>query len=155
VSESGGHIETGAANKAAALAVGQVLTAQRTILAEDIAAFASLVGDTGRHHVSADGPLMAHGLLTASLATQVGGRLDYIARRMAWEFLKPVWEGETITAHVTVRALERRRGAVGIELGIVIVNQNGDEVLRGDSTGVVRDAAAGQPWPGSRDYRAC
>jgi acyl dehydratase len=144
VSQSGG-IGTGGAHKASALVVGQVLTAQRTILAEDIAAFASLVGDEGRHHVSADGPVMAHGLLTASLATQVGGRLDYIARRMTWEFLKPVWEGETITARVTVEALERKRSGMEIELGIVIVNQDGHEVLRGDSTGVVRDSASAQP----------
>ncbi|MFF4207929.1 hypothetical protein ACFYZE_00900 [Streptomyces sp. NPDC001796] len=134
-----GDIDTRGANKASALAVGQVLTAERTILAEDIAAFASLVGDEGRHHIPADGPVMAHGLLTASLATQIGGRLDYIARRMSWEFLKPVWEGDTITAHVTVRALERKRAGMRIEFGIVIVNQDGDEVLRGDSTGVVRD----------------
>ncbi|MGW1028503.1 hypothetical protein ACWD4J_33280 [Streptomyces sp. NPDC002577] len=137
VSQSG-DIETGGANKASALSVGQVLTAQRTILAEDIAAFASL-GDEGRHQVAAHEQKMAHGLLTASLATQVGGRLDYIARRMSWEFLKPVWEGETITARVTVRALERTRSGIGIEFGVVIVNQDGDEVLRGDSTGVLRD----------------
>jgi hypothetical protein len=30
---------------------------------------------------------MAHGLLTASPATRIGGRLDYLARRMNWEFL--------------------------------------------------------------------
>ncbi|NGO06758.1 enoyl-CoA hydratase [Streptomyces sp. HC44] len=136
-----GDVEVAGVNKASALSVGQVLTAQRTILAEDIAAFASLVGDEGRHHVSADRQVMAHGLLTASLATQIGGRLDYIARRMSWEFLRPVWEGETITARVTVRALERKRSGTGIEFGIVIVNQDGDEVLRGDSTGVVRDSA--------------
>lgn len=140
-----GDFGTGGANRASALVVGQVLTAQRTILAEDIAAFASLVGDEGRHHVSADGPVMAHGLLTASLATRIGGRLDYIARRMNWEFLKPVWEGETITARVTVRALRRTRSGTELELGIVIVDQDGGEVLRGDSTGVVRDAAGVRP----------
>jgi acyl dehydratase len=140
-----GDFGAGGADKASALVVGQVLTAERTILAEDIAAFASLVGDEGRHHVSADGPVMAHGLLTASLATRIGGRLDYIARRMSWEFLKPVWEGESITARVTVRALRRTRSGTELGLGIVIVNQDGHEVLRGDSTGVVRDGAGGRP----------
>lgn len=55
------------------LCVGEVLTARRTVVVEGIAAFTSLVGDEGRHHVSADGPVVAHGLLTASLATRIGG----------------------------------------------------------------------------------
>ncbi|MGW9438102.1 hypothetical protein [Streptomyces sp. NPDC055607] len=134
-----GRDEADGANKASRLSVGQVLTARRTIAAGDIAAFGSLVGDEGRHHVAPDGQAMAHGLLTASLATQVGGRLDYMARRMNWEFLRPVWAGETITAYVEVTAWERRRSGIAVEFGIVIVNQDGIEVLRGDSTGFVRD----------------
>ncbi|MFJ4682772.1 hotdog domain-containing protein [Streptomyces sp. NPDC088789] len=132
----------GTVNKAAGLEVGQVLSARRTIVAEDIAAFAALVGDEGRHHVAADGPVMAHGLLTASLATEIGGRLDFLARRMNWEFVRPVWEGDTLTCRARLRHVERKRSGVALEFDIVIVNQEGDEVLRGDSTGLVRDLPA-------------
>lgn len=120
------------------LAVGQIHRASRDISEADIAAFADLVGDEGRHHLPDAGPVMAHGLLTASLATVVGGRLDFIARHMGWEFLRPVWAGDTITAEVTVRALRQTRSGIGVEFDITIANQDGEPVLRGESTGVIR-----------------
>lgn len=123
---------------AADLKVGQVLREQRTITDDDIVAFAELVGDKGRHHLPDQGRAMAHGLLTASLATRIGGQFHFIARRMGWEFLRPVWSGDIITAEVTVRALHEVRSGTGVEFGIEIVNQDGETVLQGDSTGVIR-----------------
>ncbi|WP_182453178.1 enoyl-CoA hydratase [Streptacidiphilus sp. P02-A3a] len=127
------------------LSVGLVLTAKREILAEDIAAFGELVGDQGQHHLPGAERTMAHGLLTASLATRIGGELDFIARRMGWEFLRPVWEGDTITAEVTVRSLREARSGTGVEFDIVILNQDGEAVLRGECSGVIRH----DPEPGS------
>ncbi|MFI8962451.1 hotdog domain-containing protein [Streptomyces sp. NPDC053493] len=121
-----------------ALKVGQVLRARRTITDEDIVAFAELAGDRGRHHLPEHGRPMAHGLLTASLATEIGGRFHFIARRMSWEFLRPVWSGDTITAEVTVRALGETRSGTAVELDVEIDNQDGETVLRGESTGVIR-----------------
>ncbi|MEV6165178.1 hotdog domain-containing protein [Streptomyces sp. NPDC052052] len=120
------------------LKVGEVLREHRAITDEDIAAFADLVGDRGRHHLPEQGRAMAHGLFTASLATKIGGQLHFIARRMGFEFLRPVWSGDTITAEVTVRALSEVRSGTGVEFDIEIVNQDGETVLRGDSTGVIR-----------------
>ncbi|WP_405585589.1 hypothetical protein [Streptomyces sp. NBC_01190] len=120
------------------LAVGQVLREHRLITAEDITAFADLAGDRGRHHLPDQGRAMAHGLLTASLATKIGGRLNFIARRMGWEFLRPVWTGDTITAEVTVRTLNEVRSGTRVEFDIEILNQDGETVLRGDSSGVIR-----------------
>lgn len=128
------------------LAVGQVLREQRVITAEDISAFADLAGDRGRHHLPSQGPAMAHGLLTASLATKIGGQLDFIARRMGWEFLRPVWSGDTITAEVTVRALDEVRSGTKVEFGIEILNQDGETVLRGDSSGIIRHQAEPAPY---------
>jgi acyl dehydratase len=123
------------------LRVGQVLRARRHVTEADIAAFAALVGDEGSHHRQGAERIMAHGLLTASLATKIGGRIDFIAQHMSWHFLRPVWAGDTISAEVGVRAVREARSGTGLELDVVIVNQHGDEVLRGESTGVVR----GQP----------
>ncbi|MEE1753806.1 hypothetical protein [Streptomyces sp. SP18CS02] len=120
------------------LTVGQVLRAQRVITEEDIAAFAALVGDKGRHHLPGQGQVMAHGLLTASLATKIGGDLHFIARTMGWEFLKPVWGGDTITAEVTVAALREIKPGLGVEFAIEIRNQDGETVLRGDAEGLIR-----------------
>ncbi|MFF0434410.1 hypothetical protein ACFYU9_19535 [Streptomyces sp. NPDC004327] len=126
------------ARPAAGLKVGQVLRERRTITDADVAAFAELTGDQGRHHLPDQGRAMAHGLLTASLATKIGGRLDFIARRMVWEFLRPVWVGDTITAEVTVRAMSEVHAGTGLELDVEISNQDGKPVLRGESTGIVR-----------------
>lgn len=120
------------------IAPGQVLTASRTITEPDIAAFGALVGDQGNHHLPGAERVMAHGLLTASLATQVGGRLNFIARRMDWEFLRPVWAGDTITAEVTVRSVNAVRAGTALVFDIAVVNQDGETVLRGESSGVVR-----------------
>jgi 3-hydroxybutyryl-CoA dehydratase len=119
------------------LVAGQVLTAQRTIVEADITAFGALVGDESPHHLPGE-QQMAHGLLTASLATQIGGRLHFIARNMSWEFLRPVWAGDTITAEVTIRELSELRSGTGLVFDIVIYNQHRDVVLRGQSTGLIR-----------------
>ncbi|MDH6623212.1 3-hydroxybutyryl-CoA dehydratase [Streptomyces sp. LBL] len=121
-----------------ALTVGQVMREQRLITTDDITAFADLAEDLGRHHLPDEGRAMAHGLLTASLATKIGGQLDFIARRMVWEFLRPVWAGDTITAEVTVRALGEAKSGTRAELDIEIHNQNGETVLRGECSGVIR-----------------
>ncbi|MCG0283825.1 MaoC/PaaZ C-terminal domain-containing protein [Streptomyces sp. PSAA01] len=120
------------------LGVGVVLREERTITEADITEFARLAGDQGRHHLPGSGRQMAHGLLTASLATKIGGQLNFIARRMEWEFLRPVWAGDTITALVTVRGSTETRSGTRLDLGIEIRNQDGETVLLGESTGVVR-----------------
>lgn len=121
------------------LKVGSCFSETRHITEADIAAFAALVGDTGRHHMPGQAErVMAHGLLTASLATKVGGRLHFIARRMDWEFLRPVWAGDTIEAKVTVTSLGEARSGAAVEFELVIENQHGEPVLRGGSTGVIR-----------------
>lgn len=62
--------------------IGDVISWQRTFTDEDIRLFAKLSGDEGEHHLVADehGRLMAHGLLTATLPTKIGGDLNFIAR---------------------------------------------------------------------------
>ena len=53
--------------------VGEVFSAERTITAEDVATFARLSGDHGRHHLQpdAEGRLVAHGLLTAMIPIDI------------------------------------------------------------------------------------
>ncbi|MEV0633503.1 hypothetical protein AB0I77_00700 [Streptomyces sp. NPDC050619] len=69
--------------------------------------------------------------------TKVCGRLHFIARRMDWEFLGPVWAGDTSEAKVTVRSLGEARAGVAGELELVI-EKHGEPVMRGESTGVIR-----------------
>jgi acyl dehydratase len=119
------------------LRVGQLFTTRREIIVADIAAFAELVGDHGDHHHAESGPPMAHGLLTVSVATRIGGDLNFVARRMDWVFLKPVWAGDTITARVTIKELTERRSGTGVQFDVEIVNQHDEAVATGDVYGVI------------------
>lgn len=123
------------------LNVGNVFTWQRIFTEEEILQFAELSGDKGRHHLERDehGRLMVHGLMTASVGTKIGGDLDYIAREMVSQFLRPVFTGDTVTCEVTITEADKREGFTKISLTSVYRNQHGKEVLLGSSQGIIRD----------------
>jgi 3-hydroxybutyryl-CoA dehydratase len=118
---------------------------ERTFTEEDVAAFAEVSGDRGRHHVEPDGRgrVLVHGLLVASLPTRLGGDIHYIARTMTWEFLRPVFTGDTVRCELTIDRADPAEGRLDIALTAVCRNQDGREVLRGDSRGVILQVATG------------
>ncbi|MCC6747575.1 MAG: enoyl-CoA hydratase [Deltaproteobacteria bacterium] len=122
------------------IAAGERLATRRTYTAAEVAAFAELTLDTGRHHVQADpeGRVMVHGLLVAALPTQLGGELHYLAREMRFEFLRPVFTGDTIEAELVVLRADPAPDRFDVELEVVCRNQAGKEVLRGASRGIIR-----------------
>jgi 3-hydroxybutyryl-CoA dehydratase len=73
------------------------------------------------------------GLLTASLLTHLGGLWAFMATEMRFEFLAPVYPGETITALAEVIEADPSRNWV--RLRCACTNQDGVEVLRGDVHG--------------------
>src|SRR5437868_15325609 len=85
---------------------GDVLSWQRTFTEEDIRLFTRLSGDEGAHHMEYDaqGRLMAHGLLTATLPTKIGGDMNLIARAPCVQFLRPASAGDTVTCGVAITA---------------------------------------------------
>ena len=95
---------------------GDTLSWTRTFTAEDIALFAKLSGDQGEHHLMPNehGRLMAHGLLTATLPTKIGGDLNLIAREMTFRFHRPVFAGDTIECVVTLTSAEPGDGFLNI-----------------------------------------
>lgn len=120
--------------------VGDTLTWSRTFTEEEIQLFARLSGDEGEHHLVPDnqGRLMAHGLLTATLPTKIGGDLNFIARQITFEFLRPVFAGDTIDCEVTLVALEPEEQFTRLTSKWVCRNQHGKEVMTGGARGVVR-----------------
>jgi len=120
--------------------IGDKISWQRTFTEEDIHVFAKLSGDEGVHHLvpDAQGRLMAHGLLTATLPTKVGGDLNLIAREMTFEFLRPVFAGDTITCEVTLIELEPAEQYTRVGSSFVCRNQHSKEVMTGEARGVVR-----------------
>jgi acyl dehydratase len=51
---------------------------------------------------------MVHGLLTATLSTEIGGELAVLARTMTFEFLTPVYAGDTVRCEWTTERVETR-----------------------------------------------
>jgi len=122
------------------LEVGQKSTYSRTFTAGDVAAFAELSGDKGVHHMRPDsrGRIMVQGLLTATLPTKLGGDMNYIARELVFKFVRPVFVGDAITCEGVVREVVQRVGRLDVSISIVCTNQEGKEVLRGSTEGIIR-----------------
>lgn len=120
--------------------IGDVISWQRTFTEEDIRLFARFSGDEGEHHLLPDehGRLMAHGLLTATLPTKIGGDLDFIAREMTFQFQRPVFSGDTINCEVTLMDLEPGEEFTRVVSRWVCRNQQGKDVMTGEARGVIR-----------------
>ena len=120
--------------------IGDTITWQRTFTETDIRAFTELSGDAGEHHLQPDahGRLMAHGLLTATIPTKIGGDMNFVAREMTFQFYRPVFSGDTISCDVTVAELEQAEELTKILTTFVCRNQNGKDVMTGTARGVIR-----------------
>lgn len=92
------------------LKVGDVITFERTFTIEDVELFTKFSGDEGIHHLTPDekGRHVVQGLLTATLPTKVGGDHNVMARTMYFEFLRPVFTGDTIICENN-RAIRKER----------------------------------------------
>ena len=120
---------------------GDTRSWKRTFTEEDISLFAKVSGDDGEHHHvrDAQGRLMAHGLLTASLPTKIGGDMNLIAREMTFNFHRPVFAGDTIECVVTLLEATPADGYTDIDSVWTCTNQNGKEVMTGRGKGIIRD----------------
>jgi acyl dehydratase len=123
---------------------GDRLSWKRTFTEEDIRLFARVSGDDGEHHHVPDehGRLMAHGLLTASLPTKIGGDMNLIARELSFQFHRPVFSGDTIECVVTLIEATRADGYLDIDTEWRCTNQHGKEVMTGRGKGIIRDRPA-------------
>lgn len=123
----------------AALRPGAVTRWTRTITREDILRFGELSGDQGRHHVQPDakGRLMAQGLLTATLPTKLGGDMNYVAKTMTFDFVKAVWSGDVLACEGVVASAAAQSARWRVRLTFEVRNQDGEVVLRGETSGFV------------------
>ena len=124
------------------LAVGQEAAFAKTITEADIAHFVAVTGDTNPLHVDTEfaqqtffGERIAHGMLSAALfSTLVGLHLPGIGaiyRSQSLEFLRPVYIGDTITAHFRITAIDLTQER--IEMKSWLDNQHGERVIEGET----------------------
>ena len=125
----------------AGLKAGDTFEVRRTFTEADIRAFAEVSRDFNPVHLDrrfteAKGlrDLVCHGLLVASLITEVGGQIGWLAAGVEFAFRKPVFVGDTVTCRITLVTIDERGRARG---DAVYTNQDGVVVLEARLGGVI------------------
>jgi 3-hydroxybutyryl-CoA dehydratase len=119
---------------------GECRSIDHTFTLAEVRAFAEASGDRGQQHITPDakGRLMVHGLLLGTLPTMVGGELNFLAREMTFEFLRPVFTGEPIRCDVVLARWEPSGDRVLVAAEWECRNQDQEPVMRGSASGIVR-----------------
>lgn len=120
---------------------GETFSVTRTLSEEDMVQFAGITRDYNPVHfddrfAEAKGmkARICHGLLVASLMTEIGGQCGWLAARMDFRFKRPVYFGDTITCKLTINELA---GDGRGELEAVYTNQRGDVVIEAYLAGIL------------------
>ncbi|OAT83478.1 enoyl-CoA hydratase [Bacillus sp. MKU004] len=117
-----------------------IISFERRFTIKDVELFTKISRDEGIHHMTPDeqGRLVVQGLLTATLPTKVGGDHNVLARKMTFEFLRPVFTGDTIRCTVRIDRYEKdQRDRYAITASFQCENQYGKAVLTGGFAGVI------------------
>lgn len=78
-------------------------------------------------------------MLTATLPTKIGGDHSVLARKMTFEFLRPVFTTDTICCEVTIEQFEKQGERTLITASFTCQNQNEKEVLKGNFSGIIKN----------------
>ena len=124
----------------AAIETGMRFRWSRTITEGDVALFVGVTGDYNPFHTDDGfaaqtkfGRRIVPGLLTASLATHIGGMLAFLASEMHFHYHQPVFIGETVTCEVEV--LEKIQEGRRVRVSVRCTKDETVEVLTGEFTG--------------------
>ena len=135
---------------------GQHVTFTKTFTEEDVQRFIAITSDVNPLHVddafaakTRFGRRVLHGMLTASIFSTMVGMLlpgtGAIYRSQTLEFLRPVYIDETVTAHFTVRSVDRAKHRLVIDAWIE--NEAGERVIEGVCEAGLLRWRSGSPLP--------
>jgi 3-hydroxybutyryl-CoA dehydratase len=120
---------------------GNTFTFTRTFTREDTETFGDITRDYNPVHYdhrfsrSRNFPeLICHGLLVASMICELGGQVGWLASRMDFKFVRPVFFGDTVTCRLTITAIDPDHRA---RAEATYVNQDGVLVLQGILEGIL------------------
>lgn len=121
--------------------VGAKVAFTRTLTEADVALFIGVTWDVNPLHTNDEyvsetrfKRRIVPGLLTASLLTHLGGLWAFMATEMHFEFLAPVYIGDTITAEAEI--VEMRESEGWVRLRCRCTNSQSKEVLRAEVMGI-------------------
>ena len=123
------------------LQVGDSFRISRTFTEDDVIRFARISRDYNPVHFDArfaraknfPAPI-CHGLLAASLVTEIGGQIGWLASAMNFRFKGPVYVGEPITCSWVMAAIEQNGRA---KASVTITKEDGTTVIEAEISGVV------------------
>lgn len=123
------------------LQVGDTFRTSRTFTADDVVSFAQISRDYNPVHFDArfararnlSAPI-CHGLLSASLATEIGGQIGWLASAMNFRFKGPVFVGERITCSWVITAIDQNGRA---KAAVTIAKEDGVTVIEAEISGIV------------------
>ena len=151
------------------LEVGDTFRTTRTFTDDDVTLFARISRDYNPIHFDArfakarnfSAPI-CHGLLSASLVTEIGGQIGWLASIMNFSFKSPVYVGETITCNLVITAIDQKGRA---KATVTITKGDGVTVIEADISGIVpgpeerkvlsRMLSEGDPTNGPTDTQQC
>jgi 3-hydroxybutyryl-CoA dehydratase len=123
------------------LQVGDSFRTTRTFTDDDVALFAKISRDYNPVHFDArfakarnfSAPI-CHGLLAASLVTEIGGQIGWLASVMNFRFKGPVYVGETITCNWVITTIDRKGRA---KASVTITKEEGVSVIEAEIVGIM------------------
>lgn len=125
----------------AGLKVGDSFTVSRTFTEQDMRAFADVSKDYNPIHFNDQFAELknfrgriCHGLLVASMLTEIGGQIAWLASGMNFRFRKPVYLGDAIECSLTITELDDRYRA---KAEAVFKNQQDEVVIEAHLTGII------------------
>ena len=114
--------------------LGEKVAFTRTLTEADAALFIGVTWDVNPYHTddayvaeTRFGRRIVPGLLTASLLTHLGGLWAFLATEMAFEFLGPVYIGDTVTAESEIVEANEKGW---VRLAGRVIGPDGQDVLR-------------------------
>ena len=127
---------------------GDTFSVSRTFSEKDVIRFAEISRDYNPVHFDERFAKaknferrICHGLLVATLITEIGGQIGWLASGMNFKFIKPVYFEDTVTCDFTITHIDERGRA---EAEVMFTNGDGVTVLKAVLTGIV---------PGDREKR--
>jgi 3-hydroxybutyryl-CoA dehydratase len=121
--------------------LGDSFAVSRTFTEQDTMAFADITRDYNPVHFDhrfAEAKnfqgRICHGLLVASLLTEIGGQIGWLASQMNFRFKKPVYFGDTIECCFTITEVDDRDRA---KAEAVFKNQRDEIVIEAHLTGII------------------
>lgn len=123
------------------LKIGDSFKTVRTFTDDEVALFAKITRDYNPVHFDTrfakarnfSAPI-CHGLLSASLITEIGGQIGWLASDINFRFKRPVYVGEKITCNWEITSIDKKGRA---KASVTITKEDGATVIEAEIGGIV------------------